>query len=181
MFSSHDLVAAAKEPELRFRKRAYVGFVAFLLIVIGVVAITSTPSRGNGSEDIFLFPRTLTFFQKDGDETEASPTMMPTTMTTMMPTVMPTMMPTAMPTTRSRHRSQHHGWHRTMMPTMMPTKMPTVRATIVLTIIPTVTPVVSTLTECADRCNVCEDACRSVGSCAELRACGSIQFPGCQS
>jgi hypothetical protein len=77
MFSSDNLVAAATAPELRFRKRAYVGLVAILLIVFGVIAITDIPSRRDGSED-FLFNRNLTFFHKGGDEPEASPTMMPT-------------------------------------------------------------------------------------------------------
>jgi hypothetical protein len=58
MSTSDVLVAVAKEPELRFRKRGFVALTA-LLLVIGVIAITSTPSRTNGSEGFFLFDRTL--------------------------------------------------------------------------------------------------------------------------
>jgi hypothetical protein len=168
MFSNHDLAAAARAPELRFRKRAYVGLVALLLIAIGVIAITNTPSRRNGSED-FLFNRNLTFFHKgsESDETEASPTMMPTAMPTMMPTVTPTTMPT-------------------MMPTVTPTTM--------ATMMPTVTPVVECKIEgCKDQCslfpecnsNSCMNACSPLAAlpldekCPTYLACGCADKEGC--
>jgi surface protein len=59
MSTSHDLVAAAKAPELHFRKCAIVAFAVLFLVVLGVIAITSTPSRKKGSETFFLFHRTL--------------------------------------------------------------------------------------------------------------------------
>jgi hypothetical protein len=169
MFSSHDLLlAAAKTPELRFRKRAYVGLLALLLIVFGVFAITNTPSRRNGSED-FLFQRNLLFFHKGGDETQASPTMMPTMMPTKMPTEIPTMMPTEIPT---------------MMPTKMPTEMPN---TAMPTKMPTEMPNTAMPTkpqcdkpDCQEECGI-SNKCETRGCLTECdkKSCESIAACGC--
>jgi hypothetical protein len=65
MPTRHDLVEAAKAPELQFRKRAIVA-ASLLLVVLGVIAIISTPSHKKGSDGVFLFRRTLQFFQSKG-------------------------------------------------------------------------------------------------------------------
>jgi hypothetical protein len=83
---SHDLVAVAKAPELHFRKRATVALAALFLVMLGVFAITSTPSRKNGSEELILFRRSLFFGHfKDGDS-PSSPTSPPTGSPTVSPT-----------------------------------------------------------------------------------------------
>jgi hypothetical protein len=59
MSNSHELIAAGKaHGELRFRMRAMVVALttSVLLVGLGLMAITSTPSR---SEEIFLFSRNL--------------------------------------------------------------------------------------------------------------------------
>jgi uncharacterized membrane protein len=77
MSTSHDLVAAAKAPELHFKKRAI--FTAYLLLVaLGVLAITSTPSRKKGREELYLFHRTLQLKPTGSSNTTASPTNTPT-------------------------------------------------------------------------------------------------------
>jgi hypothetical protein len=148
-------------PELRFRKRAYVGLVVLLLIVIGVIAITDTPSHRNGSED-FLFKRNLTFNHKggDSDETEASPTMMPT----MMPTDSPTKMPN------------------TMMPTDSPTKMPNTKMpTASPTMMPSRMPVACPSEICRTACSNCPkcDSSECTADCTEANTCEKFIACGC--
>jgi hypothetical protein len=169
MFSSHDLLlAAAKAPELRFRKRAYVGLLALLLIVFGVIAITNTPSRRKGSED-FLFKRNLTFFHKGSGDPSPTvmPTMIPTASPTMTPTVIPTMMPTKMP-------SKTPTMTPTVMPnTMMPTKIPTMMPTTSPTTSPTMMPVTPWVCP-----NSCQSECQTSAACSTetcKRECSSAE------
>jgi surface protein len=71
MFNSHNLhVEAAKAPgpEVQSRKRATVALATslFLLLVFGIIALTSTPSRKTEREESFLFHRNLLFGDKGG-------------------------------------------------------------------------------------------------------------------
>jgi hypothetical protein len=56
MSNSHELTVAEKAHYLRFRMRAMVVALTVLLVGLGAIAITSTPSH---SEDVFLFSRNL--------------------------------------------------------------------------------------------------------------------------